>query len=67
MRFYPFGSGSLLPFAYTASIATYAFRAENTLRARSASIAFSGSTGPTGDAGTPCNYSNGPYETYPPS
>lgn len=67
MRFYPFGSGSILPFAYSASVATYAIFGENTLRTRSASMALTGSTGPTGDAGTPCNYTNGPYETYPPS
>ncbi len=67
MRFYPFGSGSILPYAYSASIATYAIQGEHGLRTTSASIAAVGGAGVTGDSGTPCNYSNGPYEAYPPT
>lgn len=67
MRFYPFGSGSILPYASSSVSATYSIRGEYGLRVRSASVAVTGSGGSVGDPGTPCNYTNGPYNTYPPS
>jgi len=66
MRFYPFGSGSFVPYVVSASLADYSITAEYGLRAISASLATSGSIGPAGDNGTP-GTTDGPYNSYPPT
>lgn len=64
MRFYPFGSGSVVPtFDVTASMATYAGTASSATVALHAVMATFGGTGDTGPVGA-CNYlDNGPTGT----
>lgn len=66
MRFYPFGSGSLIFYVDSASMASYAEKTDFALRTISASIALTASIGPPGDNGVASTF-HGPYESYPPS
>lgn len=67
MRFYPFGSGSFAGFTESASQALYSIGSQHGTNTLSSVWADYPSTGSTGDTGTTCDYSNGPYEIYPPT
>lgn len=65
MRFYPFGSGSIIPeFVSSSRYSSYAQTAGITNYVVSASVAQTASVGPPGDPGSPSTF-HGPYEYYP--